>query len=479
MKRSQTIELVRMIAGGFATSSKIAMAHTIHYQVEQKGMTARAYYSEKDAASYSQYELYGPGDQHPHQTGRTDKNGYVAFVPDRPGTWKLQIWGESTHGFHGVTTEIKVNDSLQLDGFSKPLVAAHTKYVTGISLILGVFGIYALLSSKKNRVALITLFLLGTPAAHAHHGGVSLAFGPGSPIETNSPLTLPEGGLVTGVRLEQVEWKKFPNKSDNATSATYSNANISFGFTPALMGTLTIPYYVKRQQSLGMNQGLADIKLQMTYGFHFDPETGFSRNGADDTAVSMESKNHRTWLSLSGLGSIPNGHYTHTRAGDNGHPDRGMQTGFGSPSYTLAAAVARSLGSVTLNADVGWDIFSPRNDQDGLFQYGSEERLNVAGVYELYGKNDSFLSKLDGILELNYLHLNHDKEDGINDIGSGGRILYLSPGMRFSFPSIQNSNLGVLCKIPVWTRLNDSHENAQGSEGVEKFRWMTTLSLYF
>ena len=30
----------------------------------------------------------------------------------------------------------------------------------------------------------------------AHHGGVSLPFGPGTPIETSSPLTLPEGGLV-------------------------------------------------------------------------------------------------------------------------------------------------------------------------------------------------------------------------------------------------------------------------------------------
>lgn len=126
-----------------------AQAHSINYQVEQKGMAVRAYYSDKDAAAYSQYELFGPGDREPHQTGRTDRNGYLAFVPDRPGTWKLQVWGESTHGFHGVTTEIKIDQALGLEGFKKPMVAAHTRYVTGISLIFGIFGVFALWTSRK------------------------------------------------------------------------------------------------------------------------------------------------------------------------------------------------------------------------------------------------------------------------------------------------------------------------------------------
>jgi len=126
-----------------------AEAHSINYQVEQKGMAVRAYYSEKDAASYSQYELFGPGDKDPYQTGRTDRNGYIGFVPDRPGVWKLQVWGESTHGFHGVTTEIKVDQALGLEGFKKPMVAAYTKYVTGISLIIGIFGIYSFWLSRR------------------------------------------------------------------------------------------------------------------------------------------------------------------------------------------------------------------------------------------------------------------------------------------------------------------------------------------
>jgi len=130
-----------------------ARAHSINYQVEQKGMAVRAFYSEKDVAAYSQYELYGPGDKNPHQIGRTDKNGYIGFVPDRPGVWKLQVWGESTHGFHGVTTDIKVDKALGLEGFSKPLLAAHTKFITGISLVFGLFGLYSFWLSRRRTPA--------------------------------------------------------------------------------------------------------------------------------------------------------------------------------------------------------------------------------------------------------------------------------------------------------------------------------------
>jgi len=63
-------------------------------------------------------------------------------------------------------------------------------------------------------------------------------------------------------------------------------------------------------------------------------------------------------------------------------------------------------------------------------------------------------------------------------VASGGNILYLSPGVRFSFPSIQNANLGLLVKVPVWKDLNEQDQQ-QGSEGLEKYRLIVTLSFYF
>jgi len=324
---------------------------------------------------------------------------------------------------------------------------------------------------KKWFVITALSLLLSPVTAWAHHGGISLAFGPGSPIETASPLTLPEGGFVTGARVEQVEWKKYDFAApNNKSSFTFISANMSYGFTPAFMGTVIVPYSIKRQDGFGENEGLADVKFQVTYGFHYDPGVGFSRNTAEDTAVTLEGKK-RIYLAVSFMASIPTGDY-HQQLGGNVDPT--MQPGFGAPSYTLDVSAARAFGSLTLNADLGADFFTAREN----FQFGTEMRANLAGVYELYGNTRSFLSKLDGILELNFLHIDRDQENGVGVVASGGNILYLSPGVRFSFPSIQNANLGLLVKVPVWKDLNEQDQQ-QGSEGLEKYRLIVTLSFYF
>jgi hypothetical protein len=236
------------------------------------------------------------------------------------------------------------------------------------------------------------------------------------------------------------------------------------------MGTVIVPYYIKRQDGFGENEGLADIKLQGTYGFHYDPGVGFSRNRAEDTAVTLEGKK-RIYMAVSFMMSLPTGAYHKQLGGD---VDPAMQPGFGAPSYTLNVSAARAFGSLTLNADLGSDFFTAREN----FQFGTELRANLAGVYELYGNTSSFLSKLDGILELNFLHLERDQENGVGVEASGGNILYLSPGVRLSFPSLQNANLGVLVKLPVWKNLKEQDQQ-QGSEGLEKYRLIVTLSFYF
>jgi nickel transport protein len=149
MSRLVLVALLALAGTAVPPDGKEARAHSIQYEVRQAGVAVRAFYSASDPAAYSQYGLYGPGDKEPHQTGRTDRNGFLAFVPDRPGVWKIQVWGESSHGFHGVSTEVKVDRALNLESFSKPLVAAHTKLVTGISIAFGLFGLYALWASRR------------------------------------------------------------------------------------------------------------------------------------------------------------------------------------------------------------------------------------------------------------------------------------------------------------------------------------------
>jgi nickel transport protein len=140
--------LVIVIVGIIAGHSP-AMAHSIHYQVENKGISARIFYSPEEPAGYSAYEIFGPGDKIPHQKGRTDKNGFVSFLPDRKGKWVINVYGESEHGMHGAQIKVDVNENLFMESFKKPLVARHTKAFVGISLLLALFGVWALTRGWK------------------------------------------------------------------------------------------------------------------------------------------------------------------------------------------------------------------------------------------------------------------------------------------------------------------------------------------
>lgn len=128
-----------------------AKAHSIEYQVENRGISARFFFLPNDPASYSPYEIFAPGDAVPHQKGRTDRNGTVSFLPDRPGKWTIKVIAESEHGGHGASVEIDVKEGLLMESFSKPLVAAHTKFFIGAGLFLSVFGIWALWTARKGQ----------------------------------------------------------------------------------------------------------------------------------------------------------------------------------------------------------------------------------------------------------------------------------------------------------------------------------------
>ncbi len=321
-------------------------------------------------------------------------------------------------------------------------------------------------------VSVLALLLLPLTVT-AHHGGISLALGPGSPIETNSSLTLPQGAFVLSWRLEQVEWKK-RNLAEptNKDSFTFVNLGLSYGLTPYLTGSLFLPYNIKRQDLLGSTRGIGDLKFLFNLGFHYDPSTqGIRLNTPQDTAITL-GETKKTYLSAFGGFTLPTGK---NRKELGGEVDPGMQPGFGSPTYSFGIALTQQLtDALTLAADTSYDIFT-RKDR---FKFGNEWRANVAGIYELYGKPEGIVSKIDGILELNLLNISRDEEGREKQRATGGTILYLSPGVRFSFPKPLNGSLGLMLKFPTLKRLNEKNEQ-QGAEGLEKVRAIATLSFYF
>lgn len=126
-----------------------AQAHSVEYQVENRGISARFFFLPNDPASYSAYEVFGPGDTIPYQKGRTDKNGVASFLPDRPGKWRVKVVAESEHGGHAANVEIDVKEGLLMDSFSKPLVAGHAKLFVGLGVVLSACGLAALWTASR------------------------------------------------------------------------------------------------------------------------------------------------------------------------------------------------------------------------------------------------------------------------------------------------------------------------------------------
>ncbi len=325
---------------------------------------------------------------------------------------------------------------------------------------------------KRISVFLIIGVLLFPGRSRAHHGGVSLPFGPGTPIETASPLTLPAGGVVAYGRVEQVNWRRFQfAEPNNKSSFAFMNAGVSYGITPYLTGSFSVPYNIKREDSAGSNSGIGDIRFSAILGFNHSSGNGFRLNSPKEDSISLEAVK-KTFFTLYGGVTLPTGRSKMELAGE---VDPGMQPGFGSPSFTAGMNAGRGIfKSLSVVADMSMDYFTRRDN----FKFGNEYRFNLAGVQELYGKPEGFIAKIDGILELNLLHISRDEEGGEGQRATGGTILYVTPGMRFSFPRFQNANLGMAVKIPALKSLNEQSEQ-QGSEGIEKYRAIATLSFYF
>lgn len=77
-----------------------ASAHEVLHQVERgRAVAVRAYESDGEALAHRAYQVYSPADpEQPHQEGRTDRRGWLAFVPDVAGKWRVKVLDETGHG---------------------------------------------------------------------------------------------------------------------------------------------------------------------------------------------------------------------------------------------------------------------------------------------------------------------------------------------------------------------------------------------
>jgi len=77
-----------------------ASAHeTLHEIQRGKAIALKAYFADGEVLAYTAYEVYSPSDPRiPYQKGRTDRGGWLAFVPDAPGKWRVKVIDDTGHG---------------------------------------------------------------------------------------------------------------------------------------------------------------------------------------------------------------------------------------------------------------------------------------------------------------------------------------------------------------------------------------------
>ncbi len=141
------------VVGALLVAATPAAAHEVLHAVERgRAIALHAYFPDGQALAYCEYQVFSPADARlPYQKGRTDRNGWLAFVPDIAGKWRVKIVDATGHG---LDTDIDADPAASVAGASTSGGALTTaafvlRPLVGIAGIAGVFGLLFVVYRRK------------------------------------------------------------------------------------------------------------------------------------------------------------------------------------------------------------------------------------------------------------------------------------------------------------------------------------------
>ena len=326
----------------------------------------------------------------------------------------------------------------------------------------------------RKAITVALLLILGPAASRAHHGvgsvGAAGLEGPGAPVETSVSTTLPARMFLVYTKLDHADYElKTPERDDEGFYASYWMFGLGYGFTSWLSGYLFVPYNAKVLEDNSFNTaGFADISLIGTLGLKWD-------RGLKLVPKSQSLDDLEDWhFTFYGGLTLPTGDAN--LADSQGIIDPGMSLGFGKPSFMFGGNFTKMVSSRgTLIGDMSGIWFQKYTyDDSAVGQFGTEFRANLAWSQRV-ATSLRKRTRFDFILEANYLVLGRDRTDGLDELATGGKILYVQPGCRLY---VRNFTAAVGVKLPTWTELNEE-ASQQGAEGTENYRIEFTFSTLF
>lgn len=132
-----------------------AGAHEVLHDVERgRAVAIRAYFADGEALAYTQYEVYSPADSKiPYQKGRTDRSGWVAFVPDVPGKWRVKVIDNTGHGLDVEFDASAAGAAPAAGGGVASSVAFVLRPLVGIAVIVALFAAVAAYQRRKRQAS--------------------------------------------------------------------------------------------------------------------------------------------------------------------------------------------------------------------------------------------------------------------------------------------------------------------------------------
>jgi len=133
----------------------LARAHEVLHEVRAAGAVAVKFFeSDGDLLDDAPFEIWSPAEaKGPWQRGRTDRGGWLAFVPAAPGRWRIKVVGEDGHGAEVVVDTAALSPGTAPAAAPAPLpgVAFVLRPLLGVLLVGALFGGLVVLYRKKAR----------------------------------------------------------------------------------------------------------------------------------------------------------------------------------------------------------------------------------------------------------------------------------------------------------------------------------------
>jgi len=137
-----------------------ARAHEVLHEIQRgRAVAVHAWFPDGESLAYVQAEVFSPADgKIPHWKGRTDRNGWLAFVPDVPGQWRIRIVDSTGHGLD-TTVEVPApgtpgsapGRAAGAEPSGVASLAFALRPVLGVALIAAIFGFLFLRGRRSKK----------------------------------------------------------------------------------------------------------------------------------------------------------------------------------------------------------------------------------------------------------------------------------------------------------------------------------------